>query len=38
LTASHIPLAVALLLVFAPLGLIGTDLGLIVGHTLVCVP
>ncbi|MES2631433.1 MAG: ABC transporter permease subunit [Pseudomonadota bacterium] len=34
----HILLAVALFLVFAPLGLVGTDLGLVTGHTLVCVP
>jgi putative spermidine/putrescine transport system permease protein len=34
----HILLALALLLVFAPLGLVGSDLGLVLGHAVVCLP
>lgn len=30
--------AVSLLLVYSPLGLVGTDLGLILGHIVVCLP
>src|SRR3546814_18267410 len=34
----HILLSVALLLVFAPLGLVGNDFGLILGHVVICLP
>lgn len=34
----HLLHSVALLLVFGPLGLVGTDVGLVMGHTVVCLP
>ncbi|MDO1721899.1 ABC transporter permease, partial [Escherichia coli] len=34
----HILLAVALFFTFAKLDMVGSDLGLVLGHTVICIP